>query len=267
MAPARELWKLPAALRTYNVISLPLDAATASQECFVCYRNFGDKDDPDDPREIVCEAVQIQPCKHIIGSECLKRVIEMGMDTCQLCRTEISIVADPVPQWLQRMTSSRWFTFQIDTTRNMLPRLGSNGRFFDDLCEDAFCGRLGFLNACTLWCHCMVSPVASTVNLSVLALAVQVFCFPFTWLYGSLKAETAVVAVGLFITMLLSILGVDSSLLRHSELLLGLSLRMITLVLGLQGFIALLSLHCGVYAVVSGLLVGYGFVLQSNRPR
>jgi hypothetical protein len=262
MAPTPELWKLPAALRTYTVRYLPSDSTICGQECFVCYRNFGEKDDPDDPRELVCQPVELLPCKHVVGSECFKKVLGVGMDTCQLCRTKIRIATDPVPRWLQYMASSQWFTFQIDASRSLLPKLGQR---YDHLCEKLFSGSLDLPAACTLWCHCMISPVASMANLCLLACLMQIFCFPFVWLEGgNSRFEILGVGIGMVFTIILAITRVWPARLRYNEVLVGLSLRLITLVVGWTGFIALLLAHCSVYALISGMLIAYGFLVRSD---
>jgi hypothetical protein len=262
------LWKLPAALRTYNVKHIPLNATIASQECFVCYRNFGDKDDHDDPREVACEALELQPCKHVMGSECFKKVIDMGMDTCQLCRTKIIPIDDPVPRWLQYMTSSQWFTYQIEATRGLLPRLGGTGQHFDELCERLFRGDISIWACGTLWCHCMIAPFASLINLSLLMFVVQVALFPFAWIYENPLVELFAYSVGLAFTAVLSAMGIAPTHSRlWNELLVGLSLKVVTLIIGPKGFVLILVAHCFVYAVVAGLLIGYGVGLRSKSGR
>jgi hypothetical protein len=260
--------RLPAALRTYNVTYLPLDVKTASEECFVCYRHFGDKDDPGDPREIACEAVELQPCKHVIGSECFKKVIDMGMDTCQLCRTKIIPVDDPVPQWLQYLTSSQWFRYQIDATLGLLPRLGTTRQQYDELCERLFRGDLSVPASFTLWSHCLIAPVAGLVNLSILMFVVQLALFPFSWISTDILVEFFAYSVGLMFTGVLYFLGVAPS---HSqlwnELLVGLVLKLILVVIGWRGFVGVLFAHCCAYGVVAGLLIGYGIVLRSKSGR
>ena len=260
-----DLWKLPAALRTYNVKPLPLDVTTATQECCVCYRNFGDKDDPDDAREIACEAVELQPCKHVMGSECLKKVIDMGMDTCQLCRTKIIATNDPVPQWLQYMTSSQWFTYQIEATRGLLPKLGSTGQRFDELVDRLFRGDISIGAICTLWSHCMVAPVACLVNLSLLMFVVQIILSPFGLVYENILIELFAYSIGLAFTGVIAVMELVPAHSRiWNELVVGLSLKVITLLIGSKGFVSLLLAHCCVYALVAGSLIGYGVVLRSK---
>jgi hypothetical protein len=263
-----ELWKLPAALRTYNVKHLPLDLTTASQECFICYRHFGDKDDPDDALEIACEPLELQPCKHIMGSGCFRKVIDMGMDTCQLCRTKIVAIDDPVPQWLQYMTSTQWFTYQIDATRGLLPKFGGTGQHFDELCEMLFQGNMELSAVLALWCHCMVAPVASLVNLTLLMSVVQVALFPFARVYENRFVELFSYSVGLIFAGFLTATGIAPSHSRlWNELLLGLCMKVLTLFVGWKGFVALLVAHCFIYAAVAGSLIGYGVVLRSKIQR
>ena len=190
------------------------------------------------------------------------------MDTCQLCRTKIIAMDDPVPQWLQYMTNSQWFTYQIGATRGLLPRLGGTGQHFDDLCEKLFRGDIEMWAICTLWCHCMVAPVASLVNLSLLMSVVQVALFPFAWIYKNLLVELFAYSTGLAFTGVLSVMGIAPSHSRlWNELLLGLSMKVVILIIGWKGFVALLVAHCCVYAVVAGSLIGYGVVLRSKSGR
>lgn len=264
MAPTPELWRLPAALRTYNVKYLDLDITTASQECFVCYRNFGDKDDPDDPDEIPCNPVELQPCKHVMGTECFRQLMEIGMDTCQLCRTHLTCTQDPVPAWLQYLTSSAWFTSQIDSTRSLLPKVGRNGDQFDELCQRLFRGDLGLKGASTLLAHLLVSPVATTVNLTLLGAVVQATLSPLAWIYGNYLIELVAYISGLIFAITLLHLDFEAAHSRwYTELLIGLSLKVISLVIGWKVFLMLSFIHAFFYAVVAAFLIGYGI---AQRP-
>ncbi|KAL5433102.1 hypothetical protein PMIN07_008095 [Paraphaeosphaeria minitans] len=94
------LHNLSGRLHTYDTTVVE-DHSLQGEQCLLCWRNFNSKDDDDDTGETPCKPVRLEPCGHVIGDQCLQRLIEHGVRDCQMCKRPIRVLNnEELPSWL-----------------------------------------------------------------------------------------------------------------------------------------------------------------------
>jgi hypothetical protein len=103
--PPRTLKELPIHLRRFaahKAYKVPKE----DNECMVCMRAFNTKDDVFNLSETPCRPYRLQPCNHLIGSECLKEMLRRGSTFCPYCTVRLGTV-NPVPRWIMYLLKDK----------------------------------------------------------------------------------------------------------------------------------------------------------------
>ncbi|KAF2705515.1 hypothetical protein K504DRAFT_505925 [Pleomassaria siparia CBS 279.74] len=89
------------------------------EDCFICKRKYETVDDANDPQEHPEEAVQIEPCNHVVGGDCIQKWINRNPQNprCPYCSTKYKNVCDDMPEAriveiLTFVSHSWWFQLQ-----------------------------------------------------------------------------------------------------------------------------------------------------------
>jgi hypothetical protein len=96
-------------------ITLPL---TPGEECFICKRDYGVVDDPDDLNEHPEYPIQLHPCKHIVGHRCMNEWISRNPmnQLCPYCSAKL--IQDSIGEMslgiktLLTVCDTKWFRYQ-----------------------------------------------------------------------------------------------------------------------------------------------------------
>lgn len=145
MAPP--IYILPTALRRYKLktVSSPRD-----DQCPLCWRNYGTIHNTSDSTEIPCRAVQVLPCRHEFGNECVKQMKKEGIFTCPACRTALAVAPDKSLERLAWAATLAPFKFLTDCIIARM-RLRSDSDIFDHLNQRLFDGTINLLESFWLW--------------------------------------------------------------------------------------------------------------------
>lgn len=103
------LRNLPGRLHTYDTTVIEGDSLN-DEQCLLCWRNFNSDDDDDkndddkNANKTPCKPVRLESCGHIIGDQCLQRLIDHGVRDCQMCKCPIQrlVSSQGLPSWLIR---------------------------------------------------------------------------------------------------------------------------------------------------------------------
>ncbi|ORY17324.1 hypothetical protein BCR34DRAFT_583789 [Clohesyomyces aquaticus] len=116
MANTLRVNDLPQILRSYD-LRAPEEQPPEDERCFVCRSSWTGASSQSDTSHngsgTTCEPARIHPCGHWVGRKCFHRLANSGMDQCQFCRSGVTVLADPCPQWLRLLVTSYWFKTQI----------------------------------------------------------------------------------------------------------------------------------------------------------
>ncbi|KAF1840158.1 uncharacterized protein K460DRAFT_410759 [Cucurbitaria berberidis CBS 394.84] len=129
----------------------PAKPAPVDERCFICHRAFGVKDDPGDPDEVACTALQFLPCRHLVGSECVDDMLKSTAlrNVCPLCGTPLQSAT--LFEWARKMSETYSFVL-VECELAMLvhknPRMTST---FHSLTDRLFEEDLTPLQALKLW--------------------------------------------------------------------------------------------------------------------
>ncbi|PVI05474.1 hypothetical protein DM02DRAFT_610755 [Periconia macrospinosa] len=285
MAHPHVIYKLPAARRKYNTRELSTTSEEGTDTCLVCYRIYCEKDDPSDIHEIACVPLQLQPCKHVIGSECFAKMVQADMDACQVCRAKIELLSNPVPAWLETASSWSWYRLFADyTPGHALKEEKLNT--FNSLSKRLFDRKLLPGETFRMWWFYMDSLSAWTRVVLIFALIIRVTFALSEWVVGTPYVELEMLRVlgvrlpesrylALWIdfpvmAMLFSVTvrrnaGGDGTVGWEPFTMLFLMARMFTLLISIRGFALMLALNWFLYAVITGLLIWYG--IEGNNGR
>jgi hypothetical protein len=281
-APLYVIYTLPSARRQYDIHTVDLEPD--SQEiCYICYRIFNEKDDPTDTDEIPCRPLQLQPCKHLVGSECFTRMIQANMTACQICRTQVTPLSDVFPRWLQTATSWSWYTLYADYTPGYASKTGKL-EIFRNLSQRLFEGRpLTFAELSRLWWFYMDSLAAWTRTVLMFALFIIATFTTTAWLTGAPFAElqiiqvlsssgvvvpyTRIMALALDVPLMVALgfvarwrdnFAVERGPSGLEVCMLFLAARVFALAFSIVGFCAVLALNWVAYGSLTAALIWYG---------
>ncbi|KAF2247577.1 hypothetical protein BU26DRAFT_506791 [Trematosphaeria pertusa] len=165
-APPTDIRALPGLLSKMNTSTLPISSIPCEDmRCNTCWRDYGEKNDPADPHEVVCQPVRILPCKHLVGSECLARLVRDGRLACTLCRQPIRKTS-PVPRWvnwLLEMENDLSPTCWIESAREeLINTCGTQSEHiwrFDALNAGLLEGTLTIADGVELWLYYIYDPL------------------------------------------------------------------------------------------------------------
>lgn len=132
--PSPPIYLLPAALRRYQIESV---YEPRENQCQLCWRDYGTKDDSSDETERACRAVQVLPCRHEFGDQCIMQTTTQGSSTCPLCRTDFAVVPNESLYILEQAANLAPFKFLNDRVVARV-RLGTHGDTFDELNQRLF---------------------------------------------------------------------------------------------------------------------------------
>jgi hypothetical protein len=92
-------------------VRIPETQPDASEHCLFCRRHFQPPDSEESDE--YCKPMQIYPCKHFIGAECLPQLLNNNITDCQYCRTGIQ-PSSSASRWIQWIASCRFYSSQVD---------------------------------------------------------------------------------------------------------------------------------------------------------
>ncbi|KAF1961021.1 hypothetical protein CC80DRAFT_269824 [Byssothecium circinans] len=286
IASTYAIYNLPTARRKYDI--KPQDPpANDDEECIICYRTFNEKDDPSDLSEISCQPIELQPCKHIIGSQCFEKLIRANMDTCQICRAKITLLSDPFPRWLQRATSWGWYTLYVDYTPGYaLKTFALVG--FVDLSRRLFEEKITPKEAFRLWWYYMDALSGWTRTILFITLTIKTIFkisafflstpFPELTILRTLGfpgvSDSKAMALAFDVPLMFGLWatstdvnfdnGGDARVWVANAALLFCIARVLSLVLSLKVFFALLVGNFLVYGALTGALIWFG--MEEGSP-
>ncbi|KAF2636258.1 hypothetical protein P280DRAFT_473112 [Massarina eburnea CBS 473.64] len=281
MAPPYGIYALPMTRRKYDINTQEPEPSNREEWCSICYRPFHEKDDPSDVQEIPCQPIELQPCKHIIGSQCFARLIQANMDACQICRAKIALISDPVPQWLQYATSWSWYTLYCDYVPGHAVKVGKHDDYMR-LSHRLFNDHITNTEGLQLWWHYMDS--LSEWTRTVIKCGVLVKA---AFALSALFVNTSYLELQMLRTLgfpsipdsRLWALGIDFPLLLATiffagkydldHVVVGTALlfpfaRVFVLAFTVKWFLVLLALNWMVYGVLTALLIWYGMKESEN---
>lgn len=163
--PERQLIELPGHLTRFHVVHA-YNVPPEDNDCTVCMRTFNTRDDI---LEKPCRPYRLQPCNHLIGSECLKAAIERGLNSCPYCTIKIAHMSRAMPSWIALLlrygkcpiSPVQW----LPNGRSMASKQGLNALAdFDILQDELFHGILSFAGAVKLWQYYMMWPTTCTLR-------------------------------------------------------------------------------------------------------
>ena len=96
---SRNLQHLPSHLQRFTATKAH-NIPAEDNECILCMRAFYTKDNSFDLTETPCRPYRLQPCNHLIGSECLAELLRRGHTSCPYCTIKIGTTPFPVPAWI-----------------------------------------------------------------------------------------------------------------------------------------------------------------------
>ncbi|KAF2660367.1 hypothetical protein K491DRAFT_674870 [Lophiostoma macrostomum CBS 122681] len=108
---ALRLYNIPKLFQTYD-IRAPETPPDPQEHCPFCFGKYRLQNGEESEEQ--CEPVQIYPCKHYVGKECIQQLIDNGMVDCQYCRTPVATLSSPVPRFIQWIAKRSWYTAQVD---------------------------------------------------------------------------------------------------------------------------------------------------------
>lgn len=280
MAHPYVIYKLPVTRRQYNVREPTTSPSNDDESCSICYRTFHEKDDPADENEIPCAPIELRPCAHVVGSECFAKMVQAGMDCCQVCRTKVELLSNPFPDWLQTATSWSWFRLYSDYTPGHALQAGKL-ETFDALSRRLFDKRLPRKETFPLWWFYMDSLSAWTRIVLIFAVLIRTTFAASEWFLGTPFVELQLfrlVGVRLPDSRLLALWvdfpimaalwaftareqtagGSRSSPSGSGFAMLFIMARMFALLFSIKGFALLLALNWTVYGVLTALLIWHG---------
>ena len=177
---APPIYLLPATLRRYRTKAI---GNPAEKECPLCWRNFGTKHDPSDPEERPCRPLQILPCRHVFGSECLRQITSRGISTCPSCRAPFKVAPDESLDNLEWAVNSLPCKLMIDAIKRRTQLHGP----FDTLNEHLFDGSIGFFESIWLWqiyaYNCAIVIIRIILRFAPTFISATLVPLTSTWLY------------------------------------------------------------------------------------
>jgi hypothetical protein len=278
--PPRTLKDLPIHLRRFAAHKA-YNVPEEDNECMVCMRTFNTKDDIFNLSETPCRPYRLQPCNHLIGSECLKEMLRRGSTSCPYCTIRLGTV-NPVPRWIMYLLKSKspispayWLPrAQQHATSQGRAELGS----FEALQEQLFKGTLPFSGGVQLYWKYMVPHLLDAVGIVAWCLLTKTLfsiiefvlsAFPATWHVPRALLSLMGVNVGYVLsvlnaaTMMSIVYGADASdsidmvyVLRSAAILLAMG--NVTKLVGLKLVIVFMNGDCVVYGVMVACLIWMG---------
>jgi hypothetical protein len=140
------LYKLPVALRQYKTERV----ASPSEPCSLCWRDFGQKNDPSDRNETPCLPLEIFPCRHVFGSHCLQLLKRSGTTICPACRTRLEVPSSAHLDTVHIIANHIVSKSIIDFTTQYI-REYTDPTTFNALSQELFAGTFTLSGTCTLW--------------------------------------------------------------------------------------------------------------------
>jgi hypothetical protein len=159
---------------------------TDESDCSICLRTFNDPDEPSEIADGPCQPMRIDSCNHVIGSTCLKKLLDLGMRHCPMCRTRIRSVpgTNPTPFWIRWLLNSQQFPFSSVSLWIRMARRGlackddENGdQEFDELHTKLLEGKMNDIERRRLWVYYMRVPTADTPVAVLFVFAVIAICW------------------------------------------------------------------------------------------
>ncbi|KAH5432669.1 hypothetical protein HBI47_093690 [Parastagonospora nodorum] len=144
--PPPPIYMVPEYLQQYKADPV----SDLHEPCCACWRKFGEKDDPLDANEIPCRPLRLQPCRHIVGHQCLREMKKRAISNCPMCRTPLITVPLPSIRTAKRVADITMLRLAIDLTVRYIREYTDAGPY-NALLHKLYSGDIEFIEAPKLW--------------------------------------------------------------------------------------------------------------------
>ena len=277
---SQKLSDVPAAFARYTFAQC--DTAPTGEMCFVCRRPFGETTGPEEPP---CHPLVLASCGHLIGSECSQAFIKSSnTKRCPLCQCPVYGDAGAMPRWLVWISMTPWFyhrdrkTSQFAMERKIFPK-----RYIEHLYERLFARDLRYREAFDLWyCHAKAGLYGFSHNAKVAHVVLAILWlftlpwgkhYPELWLIPPPFVDTRskwwcvgwLACVWITVTIVAKWHLADQQDVQRKRVLAGqyykgllvLYGRLIAVILGYKGLLAVTAASWLAYCAFGALLIAY----------
>lgn len=176
---------LPDAMATYRAYCAPIWAIHPDDRCYVCLRQYGVHDDPD---EVPCRALQL-PCRHHIGNQCLRILARSRLPmVCTLCKAPIPRRAG-LPPNLDKLARQSWFLGEMAASHEVIGFSRNWGLKRDLLTARMAWSNFGVREGYELWKLYMLGPLYLSALAYAILLVGKLAFFVLDWASGETYFE------------------------------------------------------------------------------